>query len=121
MGWFDALARDTHGGDNDARARWARLFMVPGMTHCGGGPALNDFDPLATIEQWVEQGSAPAFLQARGIAFRTRFSRCAPTRPWPGSKAVIRISRSPIAVSNPLAARTAQPLAHNLFLQIERP
>lgn len=69
MDWFAALARDTHGGDSDARARWARLFMVPGMTHCGGGPAFNDFDPLTAIEQWVERGTAPAFLPAKGEAF----------------------------------------------------
>jgi len=69
--WRD-LARD-NGGDA-ALAGWARMFMVPGMTHCGGGPALDDFDPLTALEAWVERGEAPDHLTARGAAFpgRTR-------------------------------------------------
>jgi feruloyl esterase len=35
------------------------LFMVPGMTHCGGGPGPNAFDSVSAIEQWVEKGEAP--------------------------------------------------------------
>ncbi|WP_245909645.1 tannase/feruloyl esterase family alpha/beta hydrolase [Sphaerotilus hippei] len=69
MTWFDSLTRDTNGGDVTARAKWARLFMVPGMTHCGGGPALDDFDPLGAIEQWVETGKEPSLLAATGEAF----------------------------------------------------
>ena len=46
--------------------------MVPGMNHCGGGPALDDFDPLAAIEAWVEAGRAPEALPARGGAFPGR-------------------------------------------------
>ncbi|MBB5692846.1 tannase/feruloyl esterase family alpha/beta hydrolase [Muricoccus pecuniae] len=67
--WRD-LARD-NGGDG-ALAGWARLFTVPGMTHCGGGPALDDFDPLSAIEAWVERGEAPERLVARGNAFPGR-------------------------------------------------
>ena len=36
-----------------------RLFMVPGMGHCGGGPGANSFDMIAALEHWVEQGVAP--------------------------------------------------------------
>ena len=36
-----------------------RLFMVPGMGHCGGGEGPNTFDMLAALEQWVEHGRAP--------------------------------------------------------------
>lgn len=36
-----------------------RLFMVPGMQHCGGGPGPNLFDTLRSLEQWVENGVAP--------------------------------------------------------------
>lgn len=67
--WRD-LARDN--GGLDALGGWARLFLVSGMTHCGGGPALDDFDPLAAIETWVEQGGAPERLLARGAAFPGR-------------------------------------------------
>ncbi len=36
-----------------------RLFMAPGMGHCGGGPGPNTFDSLAALDRWVTQGSAP--------------------------------------------------------------
>ena len=40
-------------------APWTRLFMAPGMGHCGGGEGPNQFDTVAALEQWVEQGKAP--------------------------------------------------------------
>ncbi len=42
----------------------ARLFMVPGMQHCIGGPGPNVFDTLAPLEAWVENGVAPASIPA---------------------------------------------------------
>ncbi|MDK3018798.1 tannase/feruloyl esterase family alpha/beta hydrolase [Pseudodonghicola flavimaris] len=42
----------------------ARLFMVPGMTHCGGGPAFEDFDPLTALEHWIDSGEAPDMMAA---------------------------------------------------------
>jgi len=36
-----------------------RLFMAPGMAHCGGGTGPNTFDMQAALEQWVERGIAP--------------------------------------------------------------
>jgi hypothetical protein len=46
----------------------ARLFMVPGMYHCTGGPGPNDFDTLSTLENWVENGIAPDAIVASGGA-----------------------------------------------------
>jgi len=66
-------AQLTH--DNGGRAAvepWARLFIVPGMTHCGDGPALDDFDPLTAMETWQDKQQAPARLLARGSAFPGR-------------------------------------------------
>ena len=37
-----------------------RLFMVPGMAHCGGGEGATGFNAMPALEQWVEQGKAPA-------------------------------------------------------------
>lgn len=53
---------------------WARLFIVPGMTHCGDGPGLDDIDPLSAMHAWQTQQQAPSQLLARGNAFpgRTR-------------------------------------------------
>ena len=38
---------------------WFRLFMVPGMEHCGGGPGPDQFNKVAVIERWRELGIAP--------------------------------------------------------------
>jgi Tannase and feruloyl esterase len=43
---------------------YARLFMVPGMHHCGGGPGPNVFDTLTPLVSWVEEGAAPNSLLA---------------------------------------------------------
>jgi feruloyl esterase len=41
-----------------------RLFLVPGMHHCSGGPAPDRFDTLSALEAWVEHGQAPDAIQA---------------------------------------------------------
>jgi len=45
---------------------FARLFTVPGLAHCSGGNALDDFDPLTTLENWREKGEVPDFMLAKG-------------------------------------------------------
>ena len=63
--WYERLLpRDSQGPQS-----WARLFLVPGMTHCGGGQATDQFDMLTAIQQWVEQGQAPDRVVASGRAF----------------------------------------------------
>jgi hypothetical protein len=59
--WFESL-RQRPSQDR------VRLFLVPGMNHCSGGPATDQFDLLTPLEQWVEQGVAPAevIASARG-------------------------------------------------------
>ena len=42
-----------------------RLFAVPGMNHCSGGPATDQFDMLTPLVRWVEQGDAPASVIAK--------------------------------------------------------
>lgn len=41
---------------------FARLFMVPGLWHCGGGPGLEPVDPFGALVDWVENGEAPDTL-----------------------------------------------------------
>ncbi len=68
------------------RSGFLRLFMVPGMGHCGGGPGTDQFDGLAAVEAWVEHGNAPDSLMAShmtaGVADRTR-----PLCPYPQAAA----------------------------------
>ena len=53
-----------------------RLYLVPGMNHCGGGDGPSHFDMLGALEQWREQGRAPETIpashQTDGKADRTR-------------------------------------------------
>jgi len=51
---------------------WMRLFMAPGMGHCGGGPGVNTFDSIGTLENWVEKGVAPDQMMGRGAEGLTR-------------------------------------------------
>ncbi len=43
-----------------------RLFMVPGMGHCGGGEGATSFDAMTSLEQWVEHNKAPDQIIASG-------------------------------------------------------
>ncbi len=71
---------EEHNGGEATTQEFARLFLVPGMNHCGGGPALDSFDALTAMQEWVEEGKAPASIVASGTAFpgRTR-----PLCPYP--------------------------------------
>ncbi|SRR5579883_274499 len=55
--WYRDTSRHMDGKASD----FARLFMVPNMAHCGGGPATNDFavNELNAVTAWVEDGVAP--------------------------------------------------------------
>jgi feruloyl esterase len=54
-----------------------RLFMVPGMAHCGGGEGTSNFDMLSAVEQWVEAKKAPDQI----LASRVRDGKVDRTRP----------------------------------------
>ncbi len=59
-----------------------RLFMAPGVAHCGGGDGPNAFDMIGALEQWVEHGAPPDRILAShstdGVVDRTR-----PLCPYP--------------------------------------
>ena len=63
-------------------ADWLRVFLVPGMGHCGGGEGPNAFDPVTALEQWVESGKAPDQMTA---SHRTdgKVDRTRPLCPYP--------------------------------------
>lgn len=58
--WIGALGKALGGPVDD----FARYFPVPGMNHCSGGPATDQFDLLGPLVQWVEQGLAPQGVPA---------------------------------------------------------
>jgi feruloyl esterase len=59
-----------------------RLFMVPGMAHCGGGEGTSTFDMLTAMEQWVETKKAPDSIPASRVA-NGKVDRTRPLCPYP--------------------------------------
>lgn len=53
--WYDSL----RGANNGDASNFARFYRVPGMNHCSGGPAADQFDMLTPLVNWVEKGEAP--------------------------------------------------------------
>jgi hypothetical protein len=70
VSWFQDVQRRS----GDGARGFARLFAVPGMSHCGGGPATDQFDALGALMQWVEHGQAPDQIPASA----------GKSSPWPG-------------------------------------
>ena len=73
--WFSAQDTVQYyerlGADNaEAKLQdWSRLFLVPGMGHCGGGErTLDQFDMLTPLVAWVEKDVAPRQVIAKGTS-----------------------------------------------------
>jgi len=59
--YYDSVLKEMGPKQDD----WLRLFMVPGMGQCGGGPGPNTFDSIGALEAWREKGVAPVQLMGR--------------------------------------------------------
>jgi feruloyl esterase len=70
--WYEALS--AANGGIERTQDFARLYLVPGMNHCGGGPSTSQFDAFAALVDWVENGKVPQSIQATAPAMT----------PWPG-------------------------------------
>lgn len=81
ISWYQQVVNNSAAGDVARTQQFARLFMIPGMTHCGGGPALDDIDPLSALENWLDKGKAPAQLAAHGAGKLA--GRSQPLCPYP--------------------------------------
>ncbi|MBI4442316.1 MAG: tannase/feruloyl esterase family alpha/beta hydrolase [Acidobacteria bacterium] len=64
LDYFNEVVAATFKGDPKAAQEHVRLFMIPGMAHCGGGPGPNAWDKLKPLVDWVENGKAPDFVVA---------------------------------------------------------
>jgi tannase/feruloyl esterase len=62
--------------------RWVRLFMAPGMGHCGLGDGPNTFDLVTPLDEWVTHGKAPDRIIAARIA-DGKTERTRPLCPYP--------------------------------------
>lgn len=62
------------GSDLTKVRNFARLFRVPGMHHCGGGPGPNVFDAMVPLVLWVETlvlGFPPSFKERSDVKCRS--------------------------------------------------
>jgi feruloyl esterase len=61
IGYFQSVVDRSGQGERALREtqEFFRLFLAPGVLHCGGGPGPNVFDTVAPLVRWVEQGVAP--------------------------------------------------------------
>jgi feruloyl esterase len=79
--WYNAM-NTAMGGNAQS---FARMFVVPGMNHCSGGPATDKFDMLPQLVNWVEKGTAPdsVIASATTPAYFNAAARTRPLCPYP--------------------------------------
>jgi feruloyl esterase len=70
-------------GGLDKANNEVRLFMVPGMGHCGGGDGPNVFDKIDVLSDWVEHGKAPDQIIASHLDADGHLDRTRPLCPYP--------------------------------------
>jgi feruloyl esterase len=73
INYYSAVQQKVGGATDD----WIRLFLLPGVGHCGGGVGPDRADFLNGLEQWRESGKAPDQI----VASRTRNGQTDMTRP----------------------------------------
>jgi hypothetical protein len=75
-GWSDAILQPLMGveyyeaaaaANGPSAGEFLRLFMAPGMAHCGGGLGPDQHDAVTAVIDWVETGAAPNALLAQKI------------------------------------------------------
>jgi hypothetical protein len=90
-GWADAILMPMMGVNYYERALakngprtpdFFRLFMIPGMAHCGGGVGPDRHDPVTAVIDWVEKGKAPDSIIASKVV-DNQVVRTRPLCPYP--------------------------------------
>jgi feruloyl esterase len=78
--YFQRVVEQMGGARQTAQS--IRLFMVPGMNHCGGGEGPNTFNMVSALERWVEDGKAPEQVLATHLT-GGKVDRTRPLCPYP--------------------------------------
>ena len=79
VNWWKAVNRKFDG----RAAQFTRLFVVPGMNHCAGGPSTDQFNAFSSLVDWVEKGVAPDRIVATARAGTPWPGRTRPLCPYP--------------------------------------
>jgi feruloyl esterase len=77
--WYNAM-NDFMGGYS---RQFVRLFVVPGMAHCGGGPATSSYDDFAAVVKWVEKSIPPDSILATAPSGTPFAGSTRPLCPYP--------------------------------------
>ena len=86
VNWYTEMNSAMKGGKENFKAArgFARLFLMPGANHCGGGPATSSIDAFSPLVNWVENGVAPTRIVGTAPATGTPFpGRTRPLCPYP--------------------------------------
>ena len=76
--YYGKVAERLGNGTSD----FFRLFMVPGMFHCGGGIGTSTFDAATPLVKWVESANAPETITASRV-IDNKVVRTRPLCPYP--------------------------------------
>ncbi|MFJ9241751.1 tannase/feruloyl esterase family alpha/beta hydrolase [Streptomyces sp. NPDC101776] len=81
MAYYKAVEKAV--GGEAATKSFARLFLLPGVAHCGGGQGPDTFDALTAITDWVTKGDAPASLTTKSVDSGGNTTASRPVYPFP--------------------------------------
>jgi feruloyl esterase len=81
MAYYKAVQKATGGAE--ATSAFARLFLLPGVAHCGGGQGPNTFDALTAVTDWVTKGEAPSSLTTKSVDGGGNTTATRPVYPFP--------------------------------------
>lgn len=79
--YYDAVRRAM--GGQQATDSFLRLYMIPGMGHCGGGPVPDVSEMLVQMVRWVEDGQAPESILVTDRSPATNAARRRPVFRYP--------------------------------------
>jgi Tannase and feruloyl esterase/Tannase-like family of unknown function (DUF6351) len=85
VNWYTEMNSAMKGGEENFKAArgFARLFLMPGANHCGGGPATSTIDAFSPLVNWVENGVAPTRIVGTAPANTPFPGRTRPLCPYP--------------------------------------
>ncbi len=66
VNYYESVLKATPG--RKAVRDSVRLFMIPGMGHCGGGDGTSTFDMVTAVDRWVQTGTPPSEIPASKLA-----------------------------------------------------
>ena len=127
QGWLDRMVMPSQAvdyyesverqmGGREATQDFFRLFMVPDMDHCLGGPGADTIDYLSALEAWVERGEAPDKL----LAVRGKPDPAFPDwlRPLPVPAGLVQFSRPVFPYPTKTAYKGGDPSLAESFIGV---